>query len=146
MLTRYRPAIDMFSLGVARALVVRFQLSPWIPLYEALHIKGLGQADVVLELLRLTLIPEVELLLGHPITRYAARTVKPLPAYIQETTQWDRRIAFAAPNPRLPATEAFQRYKELRPGVTLATALKRGVTYRDIREAISNKWITVHEH
>lgn len=146
MLPKYRPVLDTFSSGVTRALSVRFHLNPWLPLYEALHVKGLGQADVVLELLRLSLLPEVEALIGHPIIRIAPRPPRPYPPLPRpEPTPYDRVIHFAVPNPRLPTTDSFHRFKELRPGVTLSKALRRGVTHRDIREALNNRWIVTED-
>lgn len=142
MLPKYRPVVSSFSPGVTRALVVTLGLSDREPLYEALHSRGFSQADVVLVLLRLTLFPEVEALIGHPILRLPARPVKPWPQAVRRPPgPDDRRIISVARNPRLPTTPSFQRYKLFRPGSTLGGAVKRGVTRKDIREAIKNQWI-----
>lgn len=146
MLPKYRPIVDGFGPGVCRALTVRLQLGDTLPLYEELVTRGLGQADVVLELLRLSLLPEVEALIGHPIVRLPARQTRPWPeAPRRLPTPDDRRIVSVGRNPRLPTTPSFQRFKLFRPGVTLGSAVRRGATRKDIREALRSGWIRVEE-
>lgn len=142
MLLKYRPAVDNLTPGVARALTVRFALPGSEPLYDELHAAGLGQADIVLELLRLDLIPEVESLIGKPIAHLPLRPIKPYPPLPRRAPgPDDRRIKSVVRNPRLPTTDSFQRFKNFRPGFTLGYAVKRGTTRKDIREALKNNWI-----
>lgn len=146
MLPKYRPVIDGFCAGVARALTVRLGLSDNLPLYEELMLAGYGQADVVLELLRLDLLPEVEALIGHPIQRLPARPVRPYPPLPRRApSPDDARVLSVVRNPRLPTTPSFLRFQEFRPGVSISSLIKRGVTRKDIREARKNNWVTFEE-
>lgn len=154
MLPRYRPAIGGFSTGVIRALQVRLCLpqlpvefcGPPLPLYDSLSRAGLGQADVVLELLRLDLIPEVEALIGHPITRCPTRVYRPLPLAPRAAPgPDDRRVLSVVRNPRLPTTDSFQRFRLIQPGTTISSLLKRGVTRKDLRECARNSWVVLSE-
>jgi hypothetical protein len=136
MLERYRAAIDTFSPGVTRAMTVRFNLQGSGDLFDELQQSGYGQADLCLELLRLNLIPEVEVLIGKPIQRVPGFShCVPLPVVPRVETPDDRRVVSVVRNPRLPTTPSFHRFQLFRPGVTIRSLLKRGVTRRDIREA-----------
>lgn len=146
MLLKYRPVVDGFCAGVVRALTIRLRLGDTLPLYDELVLARLGQADVVLELLRLDLLPEVEALIGHPIVRLPARITRPYPtAPRRPPGPDDIRVLTVARNPRLPTTPSFFRYQQFRPGVSVASLLKRGVTRKDIREARRSNWVTFEE-
>lgn len=143
MLTKYEPVIRSFGSGICRALQVQLQLDDTLPLWEGLVRRGFGQADVVLVLLHLTLIPEVEALIGHPITRFPPRPPRAYPALPRRAYGPDDRriVAVVRDNPRLPSTPSHERFSYFVPERSLATALKYGVTRRDIREALRNNWI-----
>jgi hypothetical protein len=146
LLPKYLPVIQSFSPGVARALQIKLNLDANLPLWDALVLKHLGQADVVLELLHLSLLPEVEALIGHPIQKLPPRPPKPYPLLPRrKPSPDDRRIISVVQNPRLPTTPSFYRYQYFIPGQTLGSALRRGATRRDIREAFKNNWVTVAE-
>lgn len=142
MLEKYQPAINTFGPGVARAVTVIFDLPARASLYEELEDAGWTQADLVVELLRLDLIPEVEALLGHPITRCPGYKYRPLPVLPRDESPDARRVRSVVPdNPRLPSTPSYQRFALIRPGQTVGSLLRRGLTRRDIREALRNKWM-----
>ena len=120
--------------------------------------RGLGQADLVLALLRLrdqrtayshTLRVYVELLMGHPIVvgpccllRYGHDT--PRPRAVRSVD--DRRIVHVhSTNPRQPCTPAHLRWCEYRVGRTLGQLYVRGVTRRDVRRALRMGWIKLEE-
>ncbi len=112
---------------------------------RALAARGLGQADVVLALLR---GPEdlhacAEALVGRAIEILPGVDLgRPPPPAAPEVPAADRRrVAAVAPNPRLPTTGSFHRFKHFRVGRTVAQLLTRGVTRRDIREAQRNGWV-----
>lgn len=149
MLERYRPAVSSFDEGVVRAITARFSLRSTLDLFDGLHVAGLSQADLCLELLRLELIPEVEVLVGRPITRCAGfRYVVPLPRRPDRPPSADDRLVRSVVrNPRLPTTPSFQRFQEFRVGVSVRSLLQRGVTRRDLREALrgdkQGPWVTL---
>jgi hypothetical protein len=103
------------------------------------------QADVVLALLRAdALIPAVRLV-GRPITLFPPSRKffpKSVPHVVSRGPD-DRVIRAVARNPHLPTTPAFQRYRALRPGLTLAQAMVRGVRRRDLRRAVRRGWVSV---
>ena len=113
--------------------------------------QGLGQADVVLALLRgqdPLLHRAAEALVGRPIYKLPPQTVRELPKTPAppEVPPADRRVILeVAPNPRLPTTPAFQRYRLFRRGSTVAQVLMRGVTRKDLREATRGGWIRLSE-
>ena len=123
---------------------------------------GLGQADLVLCLLRLRdraspdhgrlLSYYVRRLVGRPIQRgapcvlhyyvngHAPRVVRPAP------TAEDRRVVWvASANPRQPNTSAAARWASFRIGRTVAQLRARGVTKRDIRRAERRGWVRFEE-
>jgi hypothetical protein len=120
--------------------------SPGTTITATINDHNLGQADLVLALLRgpPTLHAAAEALVGRPIVRLPPVMPKPLPKLPPppETPLADRRKVLAvAPNPRLPTTPAFHRYREVRVGRTVAQLLRRGVTRKDVREAVRNGWV-----
>ncbi len=135
---------DYFGLPLRQALM------------PALLSKGLGQADLVLCLLRLRdmhayLRERVErfiaLLIGHPIVigpgcllRYRCNGT---PAVTLDRSP--RIVWVTAINPRQPNTDAYLRWPEYRVGRTTAQLKMRGVRPKDIRVARRNGWIRVEE-
>jgi hypothetical protein len=107
------------------------------------HLSSRHQADVVVALLRHDyLVPAVRLV-GKPIQVYpqakGLRLVAPPPTAALGPD--DRRVLRAARNPRLPTTPAFQRFRLLKPGVSIREFLARGGKRRDIRYALRRKLI-----
>lgn len=141
MLEKYEAAINSLGPGVARAVTVIFDLPARGSLYDELEDAGWTQADLVVELLRLDLIPEVEALVGHPITHCPGYKYKPLPLPARASSPDDRRVTNVVRNPRLPTTDSFHRFALIRPGQTVGSLLRRGVTRKDIREALRNNWM-----
>lgn len=104
------------------------------------------RVDIVLALLRGGHTIEAEDLAGCPIQYGRPARYRPLPPYVPPPNIHpldDKVIVQLAPNPRLPTTDAWYRYRLLKPGQTVAQAIRRGVTRRDIREAIQNNWVTL---
>lgn len=135
---------DYFSLPKSQALM------------PALLAKRLGQADLVLCLLRLRdqhwgmrtqFESHITSLVGHPI-HYGPTCLQSYrtgPTRIVRSKD-ERRITFVSTtNPRQPGTEAHLRWCEYRVGRTVGQLLVRGVTKRDIRKAIESGWIKVEQ-
>lgn len=133
-----------------------FDLPRTAALMPAMLARGLGQADLVLALLRLRdhhdgvrkmCEAHIAVLIGHPICIGPAC----LQSYRTGTTRVvksrdDRRIVFTVPdNPRQPNTGAHLRWCEYRVGRTVGQLLVRGVTKRDVRKAIAKGWIKLEE-
>jgi hypothetical protein len=101
-------------------------------------VSKMHQADLVVALLRCEyLVPAVRLV-GRPISLFppakGLRLAAPPP--IAALGPDDRRVLRAARNPRLPTTPAFQRFRLLKPGVSIREFLSRGGKRRDIRYAL----------
>lgn len=105
----------------------------------------LGRVDYVLALLRGNFIEEAEQLAGVPIQYGPKLTLGPPPQAVLALVKSEdsRRITRLCPNPRLPTTPAWARFRVLRVGMTLGQAYLRGVTRKDIREALRKKWVEV---
>jgi hypothetical protein len=122
------------------------------PLVGELMDRGACHASVTMALLSADMIEATELVLGRPIT------VCP-PALSMRLKIWHARpmvermdkgpdarvIVKVAPNPRLPTTNAWQRYRVLRVGLTVGQAIRRGVLRRDIRQCLDYGWISLRE-
>lgn len=134
-----------------------FSLPKWQALMPALIGRGLGQADLVLALLRLrdrhggptktACDQHIAALVGHPIVVCPAclRDYRTGPTRVTKSRD-DRRILFTVhDNPRQPGTEAYLRWCEYRVGRSLGQLYVRGVKKRDVRRAISRGWIKVEE-
>lgn len=160
MLHRHSHTIAMMNRDrVTRYLLCDyFQLRRGATLMSSLCDQGLGQADLVLALLRLRdqcRTPYariygcyITLLVGHPITVGPAcllqYRVNGHPTAIRSTD--DRRLTFVLPdNPRQPRTEAHLRWCQFQVGRTVAQLRVRGVTKRDIRRAVRRGWIKLEE-
>lgn len=134
-----------------------FNLRRGTALMSALLTCGLGQADLVLALLRLrdqatthrrVLGSYIELLVGHPILVGPACLLNyRLPTTRIVRSKDERRITFVlGENPRAPATEAYLRWCEYRVGRTVGQLLVRGITKRDIRKSQRRGWIKIEEN
>ena len=133
-----------------------FCLPRSIALMPAMLERGLGQADLVLCLLRLrdahatlrrSLEDHIAQLIGHPICVGPAclRSYRTGPTRVVRS-QDDRRITWVVPdNPRQHGTEAHLRWCEYRIGRTLGQLYVRGVTKRDVRRALRRGWIKLEE-
>lgn len=122
-------------------------------LTPVLYQRGLGQADLVLCLLRIggaRARVYVEQLIGHSITigppcLLLYRTNgKPRPAHQRAAD--DRKVIFVVPgNPRVSNTGAALRWNEVKLGKTVSQLRSRGVWKRDIRIALKRGWIKLED-
>lgn len=125
----------------------------------------LAMVDRILILLRANYLDDVEHLIGFPISRIPPVTAPSVlsedeyaPAAVAERSDWvqqwltrhpadpssdDRRVTAVAPNPRLPTTPAFQRYRLIKVGMTIGQLIRRGVTRKDILEAVRAGWVSL---
>jgi hypothetical protein len=132
-----------------------FQLPRTKALMPALLAKRLGQADLVLFLLRIydthptqgqAAEDFIARFIGHPILigpRCLSRYRDPHPYTKIDRTP--RVVYVSETNPRNPNTDAFLRWPEYRVGRTVAQLVARGVTRRDIRKAVKHGWIKLED-
>lgn len=120
---------------------------------------GLCQADLVLCLLRMNSRPSLQLverLIGRRITHCPPclvlfRGPSAVPRRMVPSTPDDRRVlSVVEPSARdhrgrrrLLARPMYSRLAEVKPGMTLAQALGRGLTRRDIRIALKRGYFVV---
>lgn len=133
-----------------------FDLPRTQALMPALLAKRLGQADLVLALLRIRdrhgdqrqmCEHFITTLIGHPITigpgcllRYATNGK---PTVRLDTTP---RITYVHPvNPRLPSTDAYYRWPEFKVGRSVAQLKARGIKAKDLRVVQRNGWVKLEE-
>ena len=135
MQPRYMENVLRLPVSSIRTLERVFQLPRKGSLFFRLRDAGVDHAKAVLALLYSEDVTGAEVLLGHSITvcppclrRMYERTI-----YIKSIDE-ARVITVIARNPRLPTTPSFFRYASLKSGMTVAAALSRGVSRRDIRE------------
>ena len=134
-----------------------FDLPLRTALMPALLARGLGQADLVLALLRLrdqhagplgaACESHIATLIGHPIVRCPSclQSYRTGPTRVVRSKD-DRRITYvASANPRQPGTCAHLRWCEYKIGRTLGQLHVRGVTKRDVRCAVARGWVRVEE-
>jgi hypothetical protein len=119
-------------------------------LVEVLTIRGLGQADVVLALLRgpASMHRHVEALVGRPVERLPPITLRPLPPLAScphETPAADRRRIAKIDRSDLPPLRPSSRLREFRVGRTVAQLLARGVTRHEVRDAVRSGWCVLSE-
>ncbi len=133
-----------------------FSLPRTTALMPALLARRLGQADLVLCLLRLrdahsalryAAEGHITQLVGHPITIGPGCLLlyrcNGLPS---ATLDRSPRIVWVADvNPRQPNTDAHQRWAEYKLGRSVAQLRARGVALRDIRRAKARGWIRLEE-
>lgn len=149
ILARYITAIAAIDHDPVTSYLVREDLGlPGFGMPYALNMRGLGQADLVLSLLRLD-TPQsrahVETILGRPIQHcpgvFLAWRINGRPLVRRSPV-----IIHLAPNPRKPNTTAHQRYEStFKIGRTIQECLARGARKRDIRSAQRRGWIKVEE-
>lgn len=155
--THHRPVARIAAAKTLKYLVRDyFSLPRTTALMPAMLAGGLGQADLVLCLLRLrdahaalrtTIEDLIADLVGHPIEYGPAclQCYRSGPTRVVRSRD-DRRIVYVVPsNPRQPSTEAHLRWCEFRVGRTLGQLYVRGVSKRDVRRAVARGWIRVEE-
>jgi hypothetical protein len=147
ILARYLTAVAFVDREPSVSIRVRVDLDlPHVPMPYALQLRGLGQADLILSLLRLNTarsIALVERILGRPITHcpgvHLAWRVNGRPLARRSPV-----IVAVVPNPRKPNTTAHVRFAHaFACGRTLEQAMARGARKRDVRGALRRGWITV---
>ncbi len=133
-----------------------FDLPRATALMPALLARRLGQADLVLALLRirdnhsdvrLQAETHIAALVGHAITygpgcllRYA---VNGAPHVALDRTP---RVVYVCPtNPRLPSTDAYYRWPEFKVGRSVAQLKARGIKAKDLRTVQRAGWIRLEE-
>lgn len=115
------------------------------PLWYQLRSQGLWQADLVLCLLRLNCRRSrswIGELIGHPITICPPQR-RGTPILIKEKKSRIRWVT--KNNPRYPNTGAHERFQIFRAGRTVEECMSRGITPRDLRQAIKHRWIHIEE-
>lgn len=161
MLLRHHQTIARLATDLSLKYLIRdyFGLPVTTALMPAMLARGLGQADLVLCLLRIrdahrslrTAIEEhITALIGRAIHAcppclqlYNQRPVNPQDA---TRTADDRRVTHVTlANPRQEGTDAYMRWHEFRVGRTIGQLVTRGITKRDIRRAVRNGWIKMEE-
>lgn len=150
MLEKYRTAVRQLPTPVQSAVTSYFGL-PGDDLYEELVQIGASQADIVLAILH-TEPPNMVTGIQSLVTgNYSVLpptmqlTPLPYPKPVSPSGPDARRVLMVAPNPKLPTTDAHQRFRLLRPGLSVAQLLRRGVTRRDIREWSRDSLIVFEE-
>lgn len=145
ILPRYATAVASVDRDRVVSLLVRrdLRLCPRRPMLYALRARFLGQADLILSLLRVNTRGSHAL-----ITRILGRPILVLPScYLRWPVNGVPRvrvprIARVLANPRRPNTEAHARFDEaFRPGRTVEEARARGATGRDVKLARRHGWI-----
>jgi hypothetical protein len=146
MMPRHARCVNAMPTDVRDYLMWYFRGRPRTLLSESIAEQGAGQADVVLGLLRVedprfTLCAEA--LVGKPITHFppCLRIPASQMEFMDPVGRERMVIRNIKPNPRLPTTMAFHRYKVFREGMTVQQALVRGAKKRDIRLAERKGWV-----
>lgn len=139
-----------------------FSLRRGVALMPALLERGLGQADLVLALLRLRdrhtmsrtpgpspLCTYIESLVGHPMTidhTCLSGLHRPPPPRHPPCTPDERRIVRkVAYNPRQPNTHGHALWSHFQVGRTVAQLRARGVPARELRRAVQMCWIVLDD-
>lgn len=142
MLSKYRTAIECLPMPVDNVLRHHLELPARRSLYSSLQARGLCQADVLFTLLPFRSEPvfeeAIQSILGRPIETCPPAVPPRVPAPVRARPRGpdDRRVTRVGPNPRLPTTPAFQRYRKIRVGLSVAQLLSRGVTRKDMRQMV----------
>lgn len=159
MLKLHHAAVARMGINRDLKYLVRdyFSLSRTQALMPALLTAKLGQADLVLCLLRLrdahahrnlraSIESYITMLVGHPICVGPGCLLRYKTSAPRAVLDRSPRITFVATdNPRQPNTEAFLRWPEYRVGRTTAQLRSRGIKPKDIRLARRNGWIRLEE-
>lgn len=129
------PELDRASRAALRRYL---NLGPRDSLRSALVRHTYGPADVCLALLRCGLIAQAEAVAGVRLRRLPPdprlRPSLARPTVAERGSNPDPVVTRVGPNPRLPTTDAYQRYRRIAVGMTVSQLLRRGVTRRDLRE------------
>jgi len=150
MLHRYRDVIARLPAVDALCAAAALKIPPVCStnLYPALERAGLGQADLVLALLRAGRHSSVEMLIGKPITVLPpqASPVRNLPLPRRERGPDEGRIVIRARENPLKIPTARARFETLRRCRTVASYLAHYPTWRarrDLREWSAAGWVEV---
>lgn len=140
MQSRYMRAILALPETAVHLLERVFCLPRAGNLFHRLVEAGVDHAQATLTLLYNGHYEGVEILIGHPVVicppclsgmHISTASNMPTPPRSVDETRVIRSIS---DNPRLPTTPSFNRFEQLKLGMTVQQALTRGVTRRDIRE------------
>ena len=149
ILPRYTPAIAFVDRDRAVSRLVRrdLRLCPRRPIIYALSERGLGQADLVLSLLRIDTRGSralIERILGSPIRVLPSMYLRWTTSGLKTTTS--AKIIRIGPNPARPGSDRARRFDYcFRAGLTIEAARARGATRRDIRRALRKGVLVVGE-
>ena len=115
---------------------------------------GMDQVDVVLLLLRANLIPDVEAIVGHPVTLLPSFPVPDIES-VEDNSDWlqgwlarhpdvgdirNWRVRRVTPGVRTHPT-AQERHSRIKPGMSVRALLARGVRWADINTALDRGWL-----
>lgn len=157
---QHKTTITLIQNDPLTSFLVRdyFNLPRSEALMSSLLRRNLGQADLVLCLLRLrdktrndwhrVFTHYINRLVGHPIfigqpCLLHYRINGHAPRVIQRSAN-DRRITWVTPNnPRDPHSQAYLRWTDFRVGRSISQLRIRGHKRRDIYHAIKKEWIKV---
>lgn len=160
MLSKYRQAVEALSPPTRAQVCTALYIKPTSQsdFYPALEAARVTQADLVMVLLQQIDSPnlgethrqvyrqDIAKLIGKPIEVGPPPQITPLPVKTtwQESNPADARIIVRVErNPRLPTTDSFHRFKIFQIGRTIGEAIRRGVTRKDVREALANNWVVL---
>lgn len=127
-----------------------FCLAPRGPLLLQMQLDGLGQADLVLGLLRIggrVARHRAEEVIGRPITTFPPtllrwRTNTQTPSLARPCRAPVVTYVIGA-NPRKPGTRAHAAFEAFRAGRTVEQLRVRGVRTRDVTSALRRGWIAM---
>ena len=146
LLCQHAASITLVSRDPVLGSAVRryFNLREDGALLPLLLSRGLGQADLVLCLLRVggdAARWHVEIIVGRPILILPCVRCQPLTRAARAA-----RVAWVAPcNPRKPGSRAHAAFGAMRPGATVEALRARGVRTRDITYALRRGLIKMEE-
>lgn len=147
ILARYLAAVASVDKDQVVSILVRRDLRlPPRPMPYALAACHLGQADLILSLLRINTRGSrrlIERVLGRPILLcpgvHLAWRVNGKPLVRRSP-----RIVSVVDNPRKPNTTAYDRFgRAFKPGRTVEQCLAHGARKRDLRGALRRGWIVL---
>lgn len=153
MLGKYAARVAALPPAARAALAedLELEVSRRVPLVRALEGSGYSSADVVVVLLRRGMELEASRVAGVPVRRYVPHVPPdPRPAPVPARQGDDRRLTRVhRPGGQYPGrhgTGAQARYRVLRVGMSLAGALRRGATRRDLLVWHRCGWIEVENY
>jgi hypothetical protein len=150
ILARYLPAIAYVDRDPVVSYLVRRDLD--LPLGRsmpyALHDHGLGQADLILSLLRINTRGSrllIERILGRPIMQCQSVLLQ-WRSNGRPQVRRQPRISHVVANPRKPNTDAYRRFeRSFKKHFTIEQCRSRGARQRDVRGALRRGWIRLEE-